>query len=131
MDWPTAVTESLKIGLPSLFTLLASQFAYRWQLKTKTVKLESQTSLKAKELIFSAYQKRWEKAEQEAALLTERAHEIFDKQMRGDHQGLVVLFSQVVSKQALGLYQEEFKNLMAELKDAGIIDQHSTKIALV
>jgi len=131
MDVPTAVTESLKIGLPALFTFLASYFAFRWQLKTKALEIESQASIKAKELIFSAYQKRWEKAEHEAAELTQRAHEIFDKQMRGDYQDLAVLFSQLIAKQALGLYQEEFEHLLDELKDAGILEQHIAKIRLV
>jgi integrase len=61
MDWPTAITEISKIAFPSLFTFLGSFLAIRSQLKTKSIEIESQTSLKAKELIFSAYQKRWEK----------------------------------------------------------------------
>jgi len=131
MDWPTAITEASKIVFPSLFTFLGSYLAIRSQLKTKSLEIESQTSLKAKELIFSAYQKRWEKAEKDSAELMRQAHEIFDKHMRKDYEGLVPLSSEVLLTQMFGLYQEDFDDLIAELKAAGIMDKHSKKIELV
>jgi len=131
MDWPTAMTEVSKIVFPSLFTFFGSYLAIRSQLKTKSMDIESQTSLKAKELIFSTYQKRLEKEEKEAAELIELSHSFFDKKMRGDMEGVTLILTQLLSRQVYGLNQEEFEYLISVLKEAGIADRHKRKIEII
>jgi hypothetical protein len=131
VNWPTFWTTLAQITLPAVLALLGSYLAIRSQLKLKSMEIESQSSIKAKELIFSAYQKRWEKAEKDAAELNERSHEIFDKHIRRDFDGMAVIFSKILSKQVLGLYQEDFDNLIVELTNAGIAEKHKKKIDFV
>jgi hypothetical protein len=127
INWQTFLTALV----PAVFALLGSYLAIRSQVKMKSVEAKAQSALKAKELIFSAYQKRWEKAEKDADELLAVSTQFYEKSVRGDKNGLLGIFANLLSYQMTALNKEDFDSLVEELREAGIADKHQRKIDTV
>jgi len=127
MNWITLA----QITLPAGFALLGSYLAIRSQVKLKSIETEAQTTLKAKELIFSTYQKRWEKADRDSTELLALTNQFNEKMLQEDMGSVTPIFAKLLAHQMTALNEEDLNSLVAELKEAGIADKHQRKIEIV
>jgi hypothetical protein len=76
-NWPTAIVEIAKYLVPATITAIVSIWISRYQYKMKLDELRKQAELKARELLFSSYQKKIENSNQQATAMGEALGKLF------------------------------------------------------
>lgn len=81
--WQNAVVEITRLLvpvltaiIPAIFTIVATIFTLRHQRKIEAVKIDGQAKLRARELMFTAYQQQMEKNAEDVRLLGQKVGEL-------------------------------------------------------
>ena len=128
-NWPTAVVEIAKIVLPMLVTAVVSVWITRYTFKTKQAEIKGQAEIKAREILFAAYQKRLEASNNSAADLGAVMGElakITDAKSEANLNGLILLFGT-----AMEFYRDELPRLEKDVAAAGLENQFADKLSFL
>lgn len=134
MDWPTVASDIVKVAVPSIVTAVVSYKIAKFQLQTKEIELKSQADIKARELIFNAYQKKIERIsnlDKDFAELFDRITPLlqqFQTEEVNKQLGIIIFASIRLS---FPVYQEDFQELEEELKKANLIEKRKTQIGYI
>lgn len=132
MDWPTVTIEAVKILGPALITGFTSYYIAKFQLRTKEIELKGQAEIKARELVFNAYQKKLEdraKAAEELGRqlgqLVPYVQELEEKSGIVESTKPLIVLLQIISD----VCREDFQDLENDLRQAGLHEKHQKKLA--
>jgi hypothetical protein len=131
--WVTFAIETVKILGPATLALAGSWIALRYQRKLKEVEINAQITLKARELVFEAYQRELDTKTTELKDLA-KALKTFSMALQGGTQDEQKQAALEVGKRLPSMVVpllSDIDRLEQELKNLGLLDRYLSQLAYV
>jgi hypothetical protein len=131
-NWPTAIVEIAKYFIPAAITATASIWLSRHQYKSKLAELDTQSKLKAREILFGSYQKRIERVNDQVKEMAQAIEKIIPELKRAEEthgteealKAFVILVSMTFD-----VWRDDFIELETEMARYHIAEKWKNQIS--